>query len=173
MQECRAVKGVSLVTVETIVSLYESMMKYAYPLDTIMDALFELESPTQKLARVADLEKPLQEFNFRGVLEAIWAGQSGDAIKDLVPIRGLWQSREEWRNGMTYQDFTNKLTALSHFAGRLMVLDTADQTVHIIQDPGHVVDHVKRALQPPIAGILADVATAEGSFGTAGNSVAI
>lgn len=173
LQECRAVKGVSLVTVETIVSLYESMMKYAYPLDTIMDALFELESPTQKLARVADLEKPLQEFNFRDVLEAIWAGQSGAAIKDLVPIRGLWQSREEWRNGMTYPKFTNKLTALSHFAGRLMVLDTADQTVHIIQDPGHVVDHVKRALQPPIAGILADVATAEGSFGTAGNSVAI
>lgn len=161
LEECRAVKGVSLVTVETIVSLYESLMKYAYPLDTIMDALFELESPAQKLARVADLEKPLQEFNFGDVLDAIWSGQSGAAIKDLVPTRGLWQSRDEWRNGMTFPEFTSKLTALSHFAGRLMVLDTAEQTVHIIQDPGHVVEHVKRALQPPIAGVLADVAEAD------------
>lgn len=156
LEECRAVKNVSLVTVETIVCLYEALMKYAYPLETIMDALFVLESPEEKVARVAELDQPLHEFNFGDVLTEIWAGQSGASISDLVPLRALWQSRPEWRRGMEFGEFTNKLTALSHFAGRLMVLDTTDQTVHIIQHPDFVTEHVRRALHPPITGILAD-----------------
>lgn len=156
LEECRAVKNVSLVTVETIVSLYESLMKYAYPLETIMDALFELESPAEKITRVEELEKPLHEFNFGDVLEGIWERQSGEAMSDLVSIRSLWQSRSEWRHGLTLPEFTNKLTALSHFAGRLMVLDTAEQAVHIIQNPEFVAAHVERALRPPIAEVLAD-----------------
>lgn len=156
LEECRAVKGVSLVTVETIVCLYEALMKYAYPLETIMDALFVLESPEEKVARVAELEQPLHEFNFGDVLAAVWEGQSGASISDLVPIRALWQSRPEWRQAMSFVEFTNKLTALSHFAGRLMILDTTEQTVHITQHPDFVTAHVERALRPPITGILAD-----------------
>jgi hypothetical protein len=154
LEECCAVKDVSLVTVETIVCLYEALMKYAYPLETIMDALFVLESPDEKVARVAELERPLHEFNFGDVLTAIWEGQSGASISDLVPLRALWQSRPEWRQAMSLAEFTNKLTALSHFAGRLMVLDTTEHTVHIIQHPEFVTAHVERALHPPITGIL-------------------
>jgi len=154
LEECRSVKNVSLVTVETIVCLYEALMKYAYPLETIMDALFELEAPDEKVARVTELEKPLHEFNFGDVLTGIWEGQSGAAMSDRVPIRSLWQSRQEWRHGMTFTEFTNKLTALSHFAGRLMVLDTSEQTVHIIQHPDFVTAHVERALHPPSVDVL-------------------
>lgn len=157
LQECRAVGGVSLVTVETIVMLYEALMKYAYPLDLIMDALFELETPTEKMNRVRELEKPLQRFNFSDVLDEIWARQAGEAIEDLVDIRGLWQSRDEWRRGMDRTEFISKLVALSHFAGRLMVLDTKENTVHITQDPAHVAEHVQRALEPPICGMVADL----------------
>lgn len=156
LEECRSVQNVSLVTVETIVCLYEALMKYAYPLETIMDALFELESPEQKIARVSELEKPLHEFNFREVLDTIWAAQSGAAMSDLVSMRYLWQSREQWRHKMSFQEFTIKLSALSHFAGRLMVLDTSEQTVHIIQHPDLVTVHVERALRPPITDALSE-----------------
>lgn len=154
LEECRATKGVSLVTVEALVNVYEALAKYAYSLDTIMDALFVLESPTEKLARIAELEKPLHDFNFREVLEAIWDGQSGDAIEDLVPIRSLWQSNVSWRRSMDIERFRNKLVALSEFAGRLMVLDLIDQTVHITQHPDIVVEHVERALHPTIVATL-------------------
>jgi len=163
LEECRAVKNVSLVTVETIVFLYEALMKYAYPLETIMDALFELESPDEKLARVVDLEEPLHEFNFGEVLNAIWDAQAGAAMSDFVATRTLWQSNDTWRHGMTFQEFTGKLSALSHFAGRLMVLDTSDHTVHIIQHPEFVTAHVERALRPPILGVLAEPAPSESS----------
>jgi hypothetical protein len=159
LEECRAVKGVSVVTVEAIADLYESLLKYSYPLETIMDALFVLESPDAKRVRVADLEKPLHRFNFGHVLEDIWEGQSGHAVRDLVSIRFLWQSRPEWRDEMGVADFTSKLTALSHFAGHLMVLDTLQHTVHITQHPEFVAAHVERALRPP----LIDFMSAEGA----------
>lgn len=149
LEECRAVKNVSLVTVETIVSLYEALMKYAYSLETVMDALFALESPKQKMDRVSELEKPLHEFNFGDVLTGVWTGQSGSSMSDRVPIRALWQSRKEWRYAMTFDDFKNKLTALSHLAGELMVLDISEQTVHIVNNPEFVTAHVERALRPP------------------------
>ena len=161
LEECRAVKNVSVVTVETLVSLYESLLKYAYPLETIMDALFELESPAEKLARVEELEKPLHEFNFGEILDEIWLRQSGSAMSDLVDIRSLWQARPEWRHGMELQEFTNKLTALSHFAGHLMVLDTVERAVHITQNPTFVADHVERALKPPVVEALAGGADGE------------
>lgn len=157
LEECRAVKNVSLVTVETIVVLYEALMKYAYPLEIIMDALFELESPDEKVKRVNELEEPLHAFNFGEVLRAIWEAQAGSAMRDLVAIRTLWQSNGAWRHGMTFTEFTSKLSALSHFAGRLMVLDTTDQTVHIIQHPDFVTAHVERSLRPPIKDVLSRV----------------
>jgi hypothetical protein len=137
-----------VVTVETLVALYESLLKFAYPLETIMDVLFELESPEAKMVRVKELERPLHEFNFGEVLNEIWARQSGAAISDLVDLRSLWQSKREWRFGMELSDFTSKITALAHFAGHLMVLDTVERTVHIVQHPQIVSEHVERALLP-------------------------
>lgn len=148
LEECRATKNVSLVTVEALVNLYEALLKYAYPLDTIMDALFVLEAPSAKLARIAELEKPLHDFSFREVLEGIWSGQAGEAIEDLVAIRSLWQSNPGWRRNLALDEFRNKLVALSHFAGKLMVLDLTEDAVHITQHPDIVVEHVERALHP-------------------------
>jgi hypothetical protein len=154
LEECRAVKGVSVVTVETLVTLYEALLKYAYPLSNIMDALFVVETPTQKEARVRDLVKPLDDFNFREILDEIWRQQSGAAIEDYVPVRALWQSRPAWRENFAFNQFTEKLAALSHFAGRLMILDIPQQTVYIIHHPDKVADHVERSLAPAFAAIV-------------------
>ncbi len=101
----------------------------------MMDALFEIESPAAKAKRIEGLERPLHDFNYRVLLEDIWERQSGEAIKDLVSIRTLWQSRDAWRYKMDIGQFTSKLTALAHFAGSLMVLDTQEKVVHITQHP--------------------------------------
>jgi hypothetical protein len=150
LEECRATGGISLVTVEVLVRLHEALMQYAYPLDTLMDVLFELESPQAKLQRVAELEQPLEDFDFRAVLEEIWKQQSGRASGDQISIRALWQSRDEWKLKMDLPAFISRVTALSHFAGHLMVLDSsAEKLVFITQHPDIVVDHVQRRIAPP------------------------
>jgi len=154
LEECKAVKGVSVVTVETLVTLYEALLKYSYPLTSIMDALFEIESPKAKLARVEALDQPLDGFNFRDVLDAIWSRQSGNAIKDLVSVRTLWQENTAWRDAHKYEEFVEKLVALSHFAGRLMVLDMAEKTVHIIHHPEKVSEHMERSMKPAFTSVV-------------------
>lgn len=146
LQECQAVKGVSVVTVDTLVQLYYALIKYAYPLESVMEALFAIETPSAKRVRVDALEKPLEDFKFRDVLDAIWDMQSGESIKDQVPIRTLWQRRPEWREGLELPAFTEKLAALDHFAGRLMVLDPNEKTVYLKHHPEKVAEHVNRSL---------------------------
>lgn len=148
LKECQAVQGVSVVHVETLVKLYHALMKYAYPLTSVMDALFAIETPAEKDARVEALERPLEEFNYLEVLEEIWERQSGESVEDQVPIRALWQGNPMWRKGMAFPEFKDKLAALEHFASRLMVLDSQQQTVYIRQCPERVAEHVRRCLAP-------------------------
>jgi hypothetical protein len=169
LKECEAVKNVSVVTVETLVGLYYALLKYAYPLDSVMDALFAIETPKAKAERVAALDKPLEDFNFREVLDEIWLRQSGEAVKDQVATRALWQSRPAWRDGMTIAAFSDKLAALEHFAGRLMVYDPNEKTVYLRHDPEKVSDHVKRSLAPAFAATLVEI---EGSD-TSSNDVGV
>lgn len=146
LKECFAVEGVSVVTVETLVQLYYALMKYAYPLESVMDALFAIETPSAKQARVESMEKPLEDFNFRDVLDEIWARQAGESVMDQVPTRALWQSRPVWRERITFTAFTEKLAALDHFAGRLMVLDPNEKTVYLKHHPEKVAEHVYRTI---------------------------
>lgn len=148
LKECEAVKGVSVVTVETLVNLYCALLKYAYPLEAVMDALFAIETPDAKSARVDALDKPLEAFNFRAVLDEIWVRQSGESIKDLVPVRTLWQSRPEWREAIQFPAFTEKIAAIDHFAGRLLVYDPNEKNVYLRHHPEKVAEHVNRSLTP-------------------------
>ena len=92
------------------------------------------------------LDKPLEDFNFRDVLDAIWDMQAGESVKDQVPIRTLWQRRPEWREGLALSAFSEKLAALDHFAGRLIVLDPNEKTVYLKHHPEKVAEHVNRSL---------------------------
>lgn len=146
LKECQAVGAISVVTVETLVKLYRALVGYSYPLDIVMDALFEVETPTAKEWRVENLTRPLANFNFREVLDDVWARQEGESAADLVPTRTLWQSRSGWRHGMSIDDFEAKLAALDHLAGGLVVLDQKEKTIYLRSHPNHVADHVGRSL---------------------------
>lgn len=151
LKECQAVHDVSVVTVETLVQLYNALLKYAYPLENVMDVLFAIETPSAKQDRVEAMDQPLEDFNYRQVLDEIWVRQAGESIKDQVPTRALWQSRPAWREGMTFPVFTEKLAALNHFAGTLMSLDPNEKTVYLRHHPEKVVDHVHRSVMHPDA----------------------
>lgn len=145
--ECEAVHGVSVVTVETLVLLYNALLKYSYPLDSVMDALFEIETPTEKMKRIEALDKPLYDFNFREVLEDIWVRQSGESAEDQVPIRAVWQGNKNWRSNMSMNEFSDKLAALDHFSGGLMILDSSEKTVYLKHSPDKVSAHVQRCIE--------------------------
>lgn len=150
IRECRAAQRVSLVTVDNLIEMYNALNEYSYPLSTVMDTFFELESPDEKSDRIANLNAPLADFDYGGVLVDIWEGQSGQAIQDKVAIRSLWQSRIEKKKGMTLPDFRARLMALATIAGNLVIVHADEDTVHIIQSPDFVVAEVARvvALSP-------------------------
>lgn len=151
LKECQSVKGVSVVTVDTLVDLYRALMEYSYPLDVVMDALFEVETPSAKTARVKAMQRPLEEFDYRAVLDDIWERQAGESAADVVPTRTLWQGRREWRHGIEWDVFKTKLAALDTLAGGLVVYDPNENAVHLRAEPQQVVDHVLRRLSPPPA----------------------
>jgi len=140
-------------TVDTLVELYRALMDYSYPLDVVMDALFEIEGPVAKSARVASMKKPLEDFKYRTVLDTIWDRQAGESAEDAVPVRGLWQGHLPWRKGMTYDVFQSKLAALDTLAGGLMSYNPPEDTVYLKAEPQQVADHVMRRLSPPEASV--------------------
>lgn len=148
LKECKSTKRVSVVTVDTLVDLYRALLEYSYPLDIVMDALFEVETPSAKTARVRAMQRPLEEFDYRAVLDGIWERQAGESAADVVPTRALWQGRPEWRHGLEWDVFKTKLAALDTLAGGLVVYDPNENVVYLRAEPQQVVDHVLRRLSP-------------------------
>ncbi|GAA4807997.1 hypothetical protein GCM10023200_52090 [Actinomycetospora chlora] len=146
LRECRAAKGVSVVQVETLVQLMRAVDEYSYPLSLIADALFEIEEPEAKDERIKHLTNPLDQFNYRLVLEDIWMRQQHESAQDVVPIRTMWQGNPEWRRGMELDDFLNRLVALERLAGGLLRVELPQQNVMMQQSPEVVAHHIQVAL---------------------------
>src|SRR5262249_7440423 len=95
LQECSAASGVSIANVETLIALYAVIREFSYPLDAILPILLDVESPRDKLRRIEELRRPTDQFDFRGVLDAIWTMQQKEAAGDIVSYRAIWQSRPD------------------------------------------------------------------------------
>jgi len=142
--ECKSVGGVSLVTVDVLVALYAAVQDYAFPLNTIMAALFVLESPDDKLTRVRKLSTPLQDIDYHEILQKIWELQQTSASEDVVSIRQLFQSG--YKASLKIEDFINKIVLLEHFARPLMKVDTNKETVFITQSPDHLFTQIENTI---------------------------
>lgn len=136
--------AVSPVTVEALLALYDAVEKYAYPLETILPVLAEIESPSEKLERISQLTSPIEHFDSRHLLDLIWQEQQGDASGDWVPYRTLWQ--KHYKDELTIEEFEIKLGALDSLAGGLMTLRPKSQLVVLRQSPDKVAEHVQRGL---------------------------
>jgi hypothetical protein len=126
LKQCRATKGVSIVTVDVLADLYDAVHKFFYPLDVIVPVLAKIESPKAKAERVAELQNPVVGFDHLQLLDHAWAEQQAGAAGDVVLFRGLWQSH--YKSEMSFEDFRVKLTALEALSRGLIRLTGDDRS---------------------------------------------
>ena len=147
LKQLAELDNVSIVSVETLVSLFEAIHRYSYPLELVLPVLMEVESPEDKLARVNSLGDPLSSFDTRAVLDEIWLQQNGQAAGDVVSVRALWQSKPEWRPALSLEDFKAKLAALETLSDGLLQFKADSMDVFIRQAPEFVVARIERSLE--------------------------
>lgn len=145
--ECRSVGGVSIATVQTLVELHEAVRRFSYPLNLILPVLAVVEPPDVKRRRVVELAAPVDHFDYRELLEDIWRRQQEEAEDNVVAYRSVWQSRPEWRRGMSFEEFTAKLIALEVMSRGLIRLSTDTREVELVQAPVIIADKIQRGLR--------------------------
>lgn len=144
IQECESVGNVSIMTVDALAALYRAVLDFGYPLDSIRDVFTTLESPDDKHRRIERLESPLDDFDYRALLEDIWKLQNSEASGDYVPYRTVFQRRPEWKQaGM--DRFVQRLAAIAQLAGGLIMLPERE-IVYMRQSPDIVVEVIGRAM---------------------------
>lgn len=81
------------------------------------------------------------------LLDDIWDRQQGESASDVVPVRTLWQSRPEWKDAMTFVDFTTRVLALDSLTGSILTYDQTEKTIYMAQSPEYVAAEVNRSLE--------------------------
>ncbi len=137
LKQCRSTKGVSIVTVDQLADLYDAVHRYFYPLDMILPALAEIESPTSKGQRIEALQNPVAGFDHRGLLDIAWGQQQGNAAGDVVVFRGIWQ--QDYKTEMTFDEFRVKLTALEALSRGLIRLTGDDRSYGTLRQAPEII----------------------------------
>lgn len=146
LNECRSVKNVSIMTVEALVELHRAMSEFGYTLDSVKDIFREIETPKAKLERIRALQSPMDDFNYRLVLDALWKHQGSEASGDYVPYRAVWQSRFRKQHKMELEDFHRKLVALGTLSGGRIRVIPERELVCMRQSPKVIAEHIERML---------------------------
>lgn len=148
LKECRSTKGVSIVTIKVLEELHEAIRSFGYPLESVLPLLAEIESPNDKLARVRTLQRPTKDFDYRGVLNAIWRDQQDYAEGNLVSYRTVWQMGiDRWN--VEFDDFERRLLALETLAGGTLmrVTTSPEKVVTLLQHPDILSEQVKQRVE--------------------------
>ena len=149
LNECESIGGVSIMTVEAIIQLHEAINEYIYPLDLLKDVFVKLETPVEKLESITSLQNPLENFEFKSLLEDIARWQSGKAQGDSVPIKTIKQDNDKWREQFPPSEeakFTAKLFALTTLAGGLILLSSDNREVTLLQSPENIAQLIEKNL---------------------------
>ena len=145
LKECREVGRVSVVTVQTLIELAKAVHRFYYPLEMILPALASVETPDDKQARIGQLASPVQDLDYRALLDTIWAKQQQEAAGDVVSFRPIWQ--EKWRGVLpTFEDFKLKLVALEALATGLMRLNITANEITLLQSPSIIAQKIQESL---------------------------
>ena len=144
IRDCRAVGKISVVTVEALIELYRAVKTYYYPLEIVRDVLWEVEPPEQKLQRIRTLQHPVEDFDFKGVLEEIWRAQSEEASGFPVPILSVMFRREDWKT-LGAQEFEQRLLGMETLSRGLLRI--ADANVTMLQSPDNVAEQIQESVE--------------------------
>lgn len=149
LKECRTVEGVSIMTVEALISLHEAVNKFNYSQDLLKDVFCKIETPRAKMERVIRLMTPTEEFNYRKLLGELWKRQGAESSGDFVPYKHVWQSNSEWKAKFKIEEFDAKLLALETLAGGRIMLKQQQREVVLKQSPDKIAEHIERTLSIP------------------------
>jgi hypothetical protein len=105
-----------------------------------------VESPAEKRARIAALATPVEQFDYRELLDEVWRAQQEEAAGDWVPIRAMWQKLYKEQDVRFQEDFVPKLAALDALARGLIRLDLEGEKIVLLQAPDIVAEHITRSL---------------------------
>jgi hypothetical protein len=142
--ECRTQNPpVSIATVETLHALYDALAANHYPLPILVPVLEEIQSPAEKLAAVRALQRPVEQFDVRDLLDRTWALQQGTASGELVAARQLQQSRPDWKT--MSKTFERVLFGMDALSGGLFVYRDEEKAVTLLQSPEVVAEAIAEA----------------------------
>ena len=149
--ECVAVSNdrvkVSVADVGTLIELVKAVERFSYPLEVIYRVLAEIETPDAKRQRIETLVSPVDQFDYRGLLDQIWERQQDEAEGDAVPYRAVWQ-RLYRESVPDFDTFAAKLVALETLAKGLIRLDTdRSETITLLQSPERIAEQIRRSLE--------------------------
>jgi Holliday junction resolvase len=148
LKECRSTKGVSIVTIKALEELHDAVRSFGYPLESVLPVLAEIESPDAKLERIRTLQRPTEDFDYPGVLNAIWQDQQGYAEGNLVSYRTVWlMGPDRWN--VEFDDFERRLLALETLAGGTLmrVVTSPEKVVTLLQHPDILSEQVRRRVE--------------------------
>ena len=135
LQECRCqTPPVSIVTVEALVALYRAVQENHYPLTTMLPILAAIEPPAEKLARIAAIRRPLDNFDIPDLLERVWMLQQGVQSGMAIPVNQVKASRPDWK-AMTKEAFDRALYGLEELTGGLLIFVADEYAVELAQSP--------------------------------------
>ena len=145
LKECQSAGSVSIMQVDSLIEMMYVMNRYFYPLDTVKEVFTTIESPVAKLNRIAELNRPLETFDYRSLLEEIWLRQGRDTKgRDVPYLRLIYEVYDEI---LSEDELERKLSALQALAYPLIQLDTTRQRVALRQAPNKIVDLIRSKLE--------------------------
>lgn len=151
LQECRTQDPpVAIVTVETLHALYEALHVNHYPLPSLVTVLQQIETPASKLEAVRALQRPVDKFDIRDLLERCWALQQGQNSGLPVALLQLRTSRDDWK-AMDKADFDRVVFAVDALSGGLLRFHQDTYAVTMQQSPDIVADAIDSALTPVVS----------------------
>ncbi len=149
LNECRATKDVSIMTVEALIKLHEAIDEYQYPLDLLTEIFTEIETPVKKLLSIDSLQNPLENFEFKSLLDDIARWQSGVGQGDSAPVKAIRQMNDKWREQFPQPEeekFIAKLVALTTLAGGLIIMSPDNKEVSLRQSPERIAQLIENNL---------------------------
>ena len=135
----------SICTLETLAVLHEAVTTFFYPLSVALPILEVIEAPAEKLERVRRLLRPTEGFDYRGVLDEIWAYQQGAARGDVVSYRAIWQARADRWGVAEFREFERKLIGLEALTSLIRLVPEKEH-VTLLQQPRLVAESIQKAL---------------------------
>lgn len=148
LKECRTqTPPVSIVTVETLHQLYKALHANHYPLTSLVEVLEQIQAPADKLATVQALQRPVDKFDVRNLLDRCWELQQGSNSGLPVSVLTLRTARSDWKS-MAKIDFDRIVFAIDALSGGLFAYHSDTYAVTLQQSPAIVADAIEAALAP-------------------------